>query len=330
MKTRISWIDQARGLSIFLVVYGHNYPVLEPYIYSFHVPLFFFISGMFHPTLTTKETFIKRTKTILLPYFIWASLLYLFWFFVGKNYGNSSTLQLSPLDNFIGIFYSQGGQKYMDWGIPLWFLPCIFLVFLLFSFISKLKNKNIVYLSSLFIVLVGFLWAKFVGIHLPWSIDVAMVALGFYTLGYFLFKKIKQLTKLQTLAGFVIFLIINIATFYSNPVKIDMYRSIYGNELLFFISGFSGALAMVLFFKLFPVFTFFSYLGKHTITILAAHLRALTVIKFILLLITGITVFQFSEIQKFILSIVQIILLIPLIWFVNKYFPVLDGKIKKH
>ena len=45
---RLNWVDQARGWSIFLVVYGHNFPVLESYIYSFHVPLFFFISGMFH------------------------------------------------------------------------------------------------------------------------------------------------------------------------------------------------------------------------------------------------------------------------------------------
>ncbi|MDB4201501.1 hypothetical protein N9763_00715 [Polaribacter sp.] len=39
---RIDWIDQAKGFGIILVVYGHNFPSIEDYIYSFHMPLFFF------------------------------------------------------------------------------------------------------------------------------------------------------------------------------------------------------------------------------------------------------------------------------------------------
>ena len=126
---RLVWVDQARGLAIFLVVYGHNYPDIEPYIYSFHVPLFFLISGMFHPKNVTFGTAMKRAKLILTPYFIWASILFLFWLLIGRFYGQSALKDLSPLKNLIGVFYAQGGQEYMDWGIPVWFLPCIFVVF---------------------------------------------------------------------------------------------------------------------------------------------------------------------------------------------------------
>jgi len=137
---RLDWIDQARGLSIFLVVYGHNFPANEPYIYSFHVPLFFFIAGIFHPQRVRLDTIKKRAKMILVPYFIWAALLFLFWVIVGRNYGKSNSEDLSVLDNFMGIFYAQGGQTYMDWGIPMWFLPCIFLLFLIFSLLQKIKK----------------------------------------------------------------------------------------------------------------------------------------------------------------------------------------------
>lgn len=329
MDTRKKWIDQARGLSIFLVVYGHNFPVNEPYIYSFHVPLFFFIAGMFHPKKVTIETVKRRAKMILVPYFVWALLLFLFWFFLGRKYGDSAVAELSALDNLIGIFYAQGGQDYMDWGIPMWFLPCIFVVFSLFAAIQKIRNKVLLNIVVLFVVALGFLWPKTMGLHLPWSLDVALVSVGFYAIGGLLKSWLIGLSKLKTAICFVLFLSIHLLTFYFNPEKVDMYRSIYGSELLFFFSGLFGAIAYILFFKLVPIFSFLSYLGRHTIVLLATHVRMLTVIKLGLMVIFGMTVFEFTEIEKFGLAILQVLLVIPIIWLVNKYLPILDGKVTK-
>ncbi|MFC7356172.1 acyltransferase family protein [Jejudonia soesokkakensis] len=329
MKERLEWIDQARGLSIFLVVYGHNFPTYEPYIYSFHVPLFFFIAGIFHPSEVRFKGIIKRGKTVLLPYFIWASLLFLFWFFVGRKYGKSATQDLSVIDNFIGIFYAQGGQKYMDWGIPMWFLPCFFVLFLVFSVVRKIKNQFLCNGIMLLCILIGFGWTRISEVHLPWSVDVALVALSFYLAGNLLKKWLNQLTKKKAAIAFVVFLGINILGFYLNTGKVDMYRSLYGNELLFFVSGLAGSIASVLFFKAVPIFKFLSYLGRHTIVILATHLRMLTAIKLVLVFIFGITVFEFTEIEKVLLSVLQLIMIVPIIWFVNKYIPILDGQIKK-
>jgi len=329
MGKRLDWIDQARGLSIFLVIYAHNFPVYEAYIYSFHVPLFFFISGMFHPKKVTTAVLKRRAKMILVPYFVWAFLLYFFWLFIGRKYGVSSEYDLSPLNNFIGIFYAQGGKSFMDWGIPIWFLPCIFMVFVYFSAIRKIKNITFSNIVIILGVLAGFFWSRLIGINLPWSLDVALVAMGFYAIGNLLKEGIINLSKNTALIIGILFLGINILMFYFNTTKVDMYRSIYGEEVLFFISGLSGSLAVVLLFKSFPVFKFFSYLGKHTIVLLATHLRALTVIKLVLLLITGVAVFEFTEIEKLLFAIVQVLILIPVIWLINKYIPILDGKVKK-
>ncbi|EDM45327.1 Acyltransferase 3 [unidentified eubacterium SCB49] len=329
MDKRLQWIDQARGFSIFLVVWGHNFPTIEPYIYSFHVPLFFFIAGMFHPEQITVRGTVKRAKMILIPYFIWATALYLFWLFVGRHYGDSSEITLSPIDNLIGVFYAQGGQQYMDWGIPLWFLPCIFLVYFFFGILKKIKNTRLYYISVAAVVLLGILWTKIIGIKLPWSIDVAMVALAFYCVGNVLKAKMISVEKKKSILWFLFLFAAHIGLFLLNTEKIDMYRSIYGIPTYFLLSGLCGSIAYVLFFKLVPIFKPLSYLGKNSIVILATHLRALTVIKLILLLVLGITVFQFSEIEKFILSIFQILLAIPIIWFVNKYIPIANGTIKK-
>jgi fucose 4-O-acetylase-like acetyltransferase len=61
MNQRIEWIDVAKGIGIFLVIVGHlishdNFNLLADYIYSFHMPLFFFLSGL---CLNNNRTFVS-------------------------------------------------------------------------------------------------------------------------------------------------------------------------------------------------------------------------------------------------------------------------------
>ena len=48
---RIDWIDTLKGVAMIFVVWGHCFPTykgrIKKYIYSFHMPLFFFISEAF-------------------------------------------------------------------------------------------------------------------------------------------------------------------------------------------------------------------------------------------------------------------------------------------
>lgn len=329
MNNRLDWIDQARGLSIFLVVWGHNFPSVEPYIYSFHVPLFFLISGMFHPQTINRTVILKRTKSILIPYFFWSTLLFLFWLFIDRSLGKGNEVELNAFQNFIGIFYAQGGQEYMDWGIPLWFLPCIYIVFLLFSALQRIKNKGVLYVSIIAVITFGFLWFPLTEVHLPWSVDVAMVAISFYAFGYFFNNQVKNIKGTRQYVAMFVFFLIHITIFYFTTQKVDMYRSIYGTPMLFLTCALSGSLFYLMVFKTLPLFTFFSYIGKHTLLILATHLRALTFIKLLLFVIVGTTVFDFSELEKFFLAILQIVILIPVVFLINKFAPILDGKVKK-
>ena len=48
MNSRIKFIDYSKGLGILFVVFGHVYcasNIVTNWIYSFHMPLFFIISG---------------------------------------------------------------------------------------------------------------------------------------------------------------------------------------------------------------------------------------------------------------------------------------------
>ena len=323
---RLNWIDQAKGFTIFLVVYGHNFPITEKYIYSFHMPLFIMISGFFHPNISSFENLKKRFKSIMIPYFIWSILLYIFWFFLGRAYGDSGKLNLSPIKNLIGVFYSQGDRDYMDWGIPLWFLPCIFSTFVIYFFLRK--NKLLSSIGLFLIPLIGFSYSYFNAKNLIWSLNIAMVALFFYWFGNYFFEKILNLSSKHTIIIMILMGLINLF-FYNYNSKVDMFRANYGNEFYFILNGISGSLFVLFFFKTFPVFNFLAFIGKFSLTILALQLLAMTFIKFILLEIFHQHEFNFSELEKFNFAILQILLLIPSFFIINKYLPILNGGFKK-
>jgi len=264
----------------------------------------------------------------MIPYFLWSSLLFLFWVYLGRFYGESTNFDLSVLKNVIGVFYSQGGREFMDWGIPMWFLPAIFLTFLFFSLIRKINKLETQLIALGVLIAAGFGLPYLLHIHFIWSLDIALVALVFYSLGFFFKSYIINLGKKKSWIFVIVFGVIHFTLFSLNS-KVDMYRSIYGNEFLFMINGISGTIFYLMLIKCIPIFKFLSYIGKSTIAILALHLRVLTVIKFILLIVFGITICNFSELQKFSISIIQILILIPIIYLINKYIPILNGKFKK-
>jgi len=325
---RIAWLDQLKGFGIILMVYGHNFPVLEEYIYSFHMPLFFIIAGIFHPKNINVSTIKKRVRQILLPYFLWSFILFGFWLFIGRKFGESANLDLSITKNFIGIFFAQGDINYMNWGIPMWFLPTIFLTFLLFGLILKIKNKFLHYSVLIMSIVLGFLIANFSEVYLFWSLDVALVSLFFYSFGFYAKDFIKS-NKKKDVFSLLILGVIHLAVSLFLMQKIDMYRSTYGNEILFLLNSIVGFLFWGYLFKNFLLIKSLVYFGKNTIPILAVQARALSFIKLFLFLILGLSIFEFTEFEKVILTLGQLIILFPILIFINKYIPILNGKNKK-
>lgn len=329
MQDRIDWVDQVKGLAIFLVVYGHNFPVTEKYIYSFHMPLFFMVSGFFFPAQLDFSALKKRVNSILIPYFLWAAVLFLIWVLIGRRMGNSASKGLSVTDNFIGIFYAQGGGTYMDWGIPMWFLPTIFLCFLFYFIIRKyvgnavLRNVAVLSLTS-----AGFLYTRLTDTNLPWSVHVALVALFFFAFGNLVFRQLDKIPKTWSLVLIPVFISLHFALYDQNE-KIDMYRAIYGNEFLFLLNALLGSMFILLLLKNFPRFKVLSLIGKFTLVILALQILAMSFIKLVLWIGFGQVDFQFSEMEKFLYSFVQILLIYPVFLVINKYFPILNGGYKK-
>jgi fucose 4-O-acetylase-like acetyltransferase len=291
------------------------------------MPLFFIIAGIFHPKKSNFDVVKRRVRQILVPYFLWSFILFLFWFVIGRKFGESASLELSPLKNFLGIFYAQGDKEYMNWGIPMWFLPCLFLTFVLFWLIRKItKNTAIRLILIITSVILGFLIPRLTNITLFWSIDVALVSLLFYALGFYskkiwLYKQIKR----EYLFTFLL-LILHVTCSIYFLQKVDMYRSIYGNEFFFVFNAIVGVLFWCQLIKILKKLKVLAFFGKNTILILAMQIRSITFIKLILFIFIGSSVFDFNELEKILLVVFQLLLMYPIILLINKHIPILNGK----
>ena len=80
---RVEWIDCAKGIGIILVIMGHSIcpDTLLYWLYTFHMPLFFFLSGLtfnFDKYFEFKSFVISKIKSLLIPYAL-LSLIYFVW-----------------------------------------------------------------------------------------------------------------------------------------------------------------------------------------------------------------------------------------------------------
>ena len=136
-------IDILRGIAIFLVVFGHISHIgwTKTYIWGFHIPIFFFISGMlFNENKYNSITnFIKsKFRTLIIPYGIFYLTTFVYWLVIERYTRGGVT----PASQLIGLFYGTYNLKYMMFNGALWFIPCLFSIELLYYFIAKIKNNT--------------------------------------------------------------------------------------------------------------------------------------------------------------------------------------------
>ncbi|SMF07105.1 Fucose 4-O-acetylase [Alteromonadaceae bacterium Bs31] len=332
MHHRIDWIDSAKAIGIFFVIMGHHKHPLYNYIYSFHMPLFFFLSGLLFPNSTGLSFAVfarKKALSLLAPYFFFSSALFLVWLVLGKFISPEVLQGYSITKNFLGIFYAQGQLEYMRWGVELWFLPCLYICTLMFYWVARLSGLQQLLTVTLAAV-IGLSLPKILELRLPWSFDVALVALGFFWLGYKLKDKIYQFDiSLKTAPYWLIFGLLNIGFFYLSERRIDMYQALYGNYAYFYLSAVSGILFYVLLAKIIPTNKFVLFVGANSIILYMLHMRALTVINFITGKLLNVSLPDHALSLALVTTLLQILILVPVILVINRYFPFVLGQTKR-
>jgi len=186
---RIDFIDVFRGIGIILMVAGHVGLTSEfsKLIHSFHMPMFFFISGFFFKdNQNFKNVLIKKSRTLLIPYFVFGIIISIFYIFKEIMFGNGidasdavSILKCFLWDNSVGLP--------PVWA--MWFLTALFFTDIFYFLISKyIKNDVLKSLVVLAAAVFGNLETVLLPFRLPWSMGAAFVGLGFFHIGVMLKK----------------------------------------------------------------------------------------------------------------------------------------------
>lgn len=144
-EPRVSWIDVLKGIGIVLVVIGHIYlnPIVDNWLYSFHMPLFFLAGGLVYKEKPILVDVRRRIQTIVVPYFSFGFLILLYWQIIERRFRESS---MSLSDSILGLFF--GDYDKLDFNVHLWFLPCFFLTVILFNILVCLGGNKVAYTVS--------------------------------------------------------------------------------------------------------------------------------------------------------------------------------------
>lgn len=285
MESRFKHIDIAKGISISLVAMFHShfanfFQEINHSMALFRMPLFFFLSGIFFSCLSKpKDFFIKKSESLLKPYF---SVLLLFFIISILKGQEGLVYQLA------GIFYSSGPNIKIG---ALWFLTHLFAVycfcyilFKVFNF-SKLKCRIQTIIPFVFIGIGSFFIDLFWGVEryeypestilpgLPFSLDIILITSAYFIIGFLLKQKVTNFYPSLGLSclAFGIFVII---TQYTNA-HVDFFWRIYDYPVYSTLGALSGIYIILTISYLISKSDLLSYiplnLGKASLYILIFH-----------------------------------------------------------
>lgn len=249
-------IDVARGIACALVVIGHvpSTPgIVHTWIYSFHMPLFYIISGMVLNTNDPfKAFFKKRIKGLLIPYFALNLLVWITETLIKTILSLAVSQALDFKQFLVGLVGALIGYRLTDYYYILWFVISLFFALLISQWIIQLvKNeRRIGVIGILLIISNSLLWMKVRG--LPLSLDVVPLATGYVLIGFSGKRLVKGIQGQFNWLGIPL-IMINAGLAYlcsRQNGDVDLYNCQTGGLLLPILNSIIGCMGILMISKL--------------------------------------------------------------------------------
>lgn len=320
-NTRIDYIDLVKGFAILWIVWWHaGVPEFaQPY---YHVPIFFFLSGMF---FNKKDSFVissqKTIRRIGIPFIFFYIVSYPYRMIV--YLWDHRTLTGFRWNCILDLFKIEWRADYLYVNVPLWFLVCLFVLQISYYFINKLPQW------SIWIIAIGgavcFVFTQY--IPTPLMINVAMHYITYFAIGALVGKKLLDYIKENKNRIFVLLISITVyllSTLFSH----SHFENSFTYNILLHIQTFSFIFFTITAFSYFnntKHLAFLRFYGNNSIVVLGLHVPVLIIFQRIGHKIFG----DFGLWGSFTCTLCTIVTLYPIILLLNRYAPSLIGKITK-
>jgi acyltransferase len=261
-------IDIAKGIGIILVVWAHASCPFRGEINMFHMPLFFFLSGLlFRENLLFKDQFSKKFHSLIIPYFL---------FFILCEGG---FVLLSFLTNKMDRVFISPGLLIHPWGVlgPLWFLLSLFEVTIAMAIIIRFVKKPLIQ----FLIVLFFSYFSYIlsdsDNKLPLYLDSSCSMLVFFYLGFMLTKSNFLNGKIWKWYVGLISMIIFYIGIKSEVILIVVRNVIRGNYIIYLLTAISGTMITVITSRFIDEKSVFlskllGYLGQNSLYVFVFHL----------------------------------------------------------
>ena len=313
-KNNCNSITIAKAIGIILMVVGHSGcpQMLSKFIYLFHMPLFFFCSGIFFSELNGHKAAIqflkKRIKGLYLPFVKWSVLFLLLHNLLmsvgvyNTSYGyegGSSYYTISEMAHKLtGILFTMHDYEELLGGF--WFIRALFvstILIVVFSLLLKSISKYKYEILCVFFLIITIVIRRFAPDPEFWR-DISMGALGafFYLFGHI---SMRYSCYWHNKYGASICCVLLLLSFLYFKGEISMGCG-YNKVLPFSISATSGTLltlyvSNVIEERFSRLKNLFYYIGNHTLDILALHFLSFRVVSFVIVLLYNIDITHIAE-----------------------------------
>jgi fucose 4-O-acetylase-like acetyltransferase len=282
---------------IYLLIWHTGILKINVFVIQFFLQMFIFISGYFYKEKYTLSPFLflkKRIYSLYLPYIIYCTLFLLFNnIFVDLQVYNSS-MYLNNTDFNKQFFQIVTLQQNLQMAGAMWFVAALFLVSILFLVISiltelftfQLNHSSIKERFRFFLVSIFYFIGHTLAMNnhkLPALLDISLVIVPFYYLGY-LYKKYEKEIPVSIFLALPMFILLTISMEYGFP---QIIQRKYVDPSTLLSCGIAGIYLNIYIALRSPthdlILNFINFTGRNTMAILALHFLAFKVMSLLII-----------------------------------------------
>ena len=277
MRKRLVWVDIAKGIAIILMIIGHEISGnIRTFIFSFHMPLFFILSGFTSGAVLTYSKWKSKLPKILEMLILAIFMIILL--SVEKVLVWKGSVSQIALDTLIGIFQGSntyGGVHAISTVGVMWFLIVFVWAKILFDLLQVFFDNK--YIGVILGIISYF--AYLISLHhwLPLDLDIIPIAALFMWIGSVLkqgYFSEKINIKKYTLPIFVFICFVYWIICLQNSINIEMATRHYPYFLVSVIEAVAGTVVisyLSIGIQNFKISNYVATIGKHTLSVLCIH-----------------------------------------------------------